>query len=462
MKTIYQIRGWICRFFMQYELIAKVILKFGAFLFIFRQIAGWEGFPSGGILNAFSVHMLLALLCVLLPARFVVFFSIGIIIYNIYQVSFWGSLMAAVILLVLYIMIARLCPDETFLMILLPLAMKWNLFMILPLFAGLYMGVFSIIPIVGGVVLWGFLRILPAFLKFNVASIDQLPKAASDTMAYIVDQLVKNENLIFMMIVCSGVVLVVYLLNKISMNYMRYISLAVGTLVGIVCFIVGKVVGMTDLGIFSALLIPVLSLAIMIVTEFFHMALNYQMAQRLAFADDEYYYYVRAIPKILGIRGKTEVKTITSGQSAQAAPEPAATEPPAEESSRQEESGGRVANTTQQIGRLFTEMGGKARGFWNQMKEKQSDKADSQTEESSADEEVVELKIPRQTSADFPENAVTEEDNPPSFNDQLPGPESAEELAKRTGWSDETIKDFFAGLDLDTTEAESDKDPNEN
>lgn len=461
MKTIYQIRGWICRFFMQYELIAKVILKFCSYLFIFRQIAGWEGFPSGGILNAFSVHMLLALLCVLLPARFVVFFSIGIIIYNIYQVSFWGSLMAAVLLLVLYIMIARLCPDEAFLMILLPLAMKWNLFMVIPLFAGLYMGVFSIIPIVGGVVLWGFMRILPAFLKFNVTAIDQLPKAASDTMAYIVDQLVKNENLIFMMIVCSGVVLVVYLLNKISMNYMRYISLIIGTLVGIICFIVGKVVGMTDLGIFAALLVPVLSLAILIIIEFFHMALNYQMSQRLAFADDEYYYYVRAIPKILGIRGKTEVKTITTGQAREPEAVAEAVQSVPEEESAGEKLTGEFSHTTQQIGKLFADMGGKAKGLWNQMKEKQSDRAASRAkEETEADEEAVELEIPQKEIT--AESAGTQEENPPAFTDQIPGPESAEELAKRTGWSDETIKDFFAGLDLDMTEAESDKDPNEN
>ena len=212
--------------------------------------------------------------------------------------------------------------------------------------------------------LWGFMRILPAFLKFNVAAIDQLPKAASDTMAYIVDQLVKNENLIFMMIVCSGVVLVVYLLNKISMNYMRYISLVIGTLVGIICFIVGKVVGMTDLGIFAALLVPVLSLAILIIMEFFHMALNYQMSQRLAFADDEYYYYVRAIPKILGIRGKTEVKTITTGQAKETETVAETVQAVSEEESAGEKITGEFSHTTQQIGKLFADMGGKAKDVY--------------------------------------------------------------------------------------------------
>lgn len=132
-----------------------------------------------------------------------------------------------------------------------------------------------------------------------------------------------------------------------------------------------------------------------------------------------------------------------------------------EEESAGEKLTGEFAHTTQQIGKLFADMGGKAKGLWNQMKEKQSDRAASRAkEETEADEEAVELEIPQK---EIPaESAGTQEENPPAFTDQIPGPESAEELAKRTGWSDETIKDFFAGLDLDMTEAESDKDPNEN
>ncbi|MFR8088276.1 MAG: hypothetical protein ACLU6B_07220 [Lachnospirales bacterium] len=479
MKTIYQIRGVICRFFMQYELIVKVLLKFCAYLFIFRQIAGWDGFSSAGVLNAFSVHMLLALLCVLLPSRFAVFFSFGIIIYNIYQVSLWGALMAAVILLVLYVMVARLCPDETILVILLPLAMKWNIFMVVPLFAGLYMGVFSIIPLVGGVLIWGILRILPAFLSFNETELEQLPAALSDTANYIIDQLIRNENLIFMMVLCIGVVLVIYLLNKINMNYMRYISLAVGAMVGLVCLIVGRVVGMTDMGILSALFVPVLSLAVMVVVEFFHMALNYKMAQRLTFADDEYYYYVQAVPKILGIRNKTEVKKITGHTEpiepvAQEAAEPVAeseAEPVMQSSPITEQ----IMHTTQKIGELFTQMGDKAKGLWGQIKEKQAQnemkkqaerqkeegqelsREEFMTEEMMSGQEVNSAAPARQDAEQEPD---VSDDQDSFFAEQIPTSDSVEELAKRTGWSDETIKDFFAGLDLDIKEAEDDKDPN--
>ena len=314
MKIVYMIRGWLCRLFMHLEIPIKVVAKFAACFFIFREIAGWEGFSSGAVFNSTSVHLILALLCVLLPTRFVAFFAIAIIIYNVYQASFWGAILAAVMLIVLYIMIERLAPDETVLLILMPLAIKYNVFLLIPLFAGMYMGIFSIIPIVGGIILSGFMRILPAFMRFSVEKIDALPAAATETLSYVADQLIKNRSLLFMMVLCGGVVLVMVLLNRIGIDYMRYLSICAGALVGFVCLIVGRAAGMTDITVGQTITIPLICLLIMLVLKFFHMALNYRMAQRLAFADDEYYYYVRAIPKILGIKSKTEVKTITDGQ----------------------------------------------------------------------------------------------------------------------------------------------------
>ena len=468
MKWIYLIRGWICRIFMQFELVATTLVKFGIYFYVFREITTWEGLGEMGILGATSVHMLLALLCVLLPARFVAFFALALVVYNIFQVSFWGAVMAGVVLLVLYVMIARLCPDEAVLMIILPLALEHELFMVIPLFAGIYMGVFSIIPLVGGVLIWGFMQIIPAFTAFNVTAIDQLPVAMSDMVTYITDQLLKNENLIVLMIVCAGVVLIVYLLNKLSVNYMRYISLVMGALVGFVCFLVGNMAVLTDVSMGDALTIPLFSLLIMLVVEFFHMALNYQMAQRLAFADDEYYYYVRAIPKILGIKSKTEVKTITTVRT-HSQPIVAETVVPEEddvkivpiqegqerddvnammlpgEEELAEKMDKKAQQATQKVSSLFQQLGNKAKGALNQAGNKRPVKKEKPV---AKEEEAIELEDWKPEETVMPENRAGD-----VFDKTVPGKESAEELAKRTGWSEETIKGFFAGLDLDATEA---------
>ncbi len=313
MKILYQIRAWICRAFMQLELPIKIIAKFGAVFLILERISAWDGFQSGLPFNSAAVHMILALLCVLLPMRFATFFAIIIIIYNIYQASFWGAIIAAVLLVVLYILISRLAPDETVLMILMPLLLKTNI-LIVPLFAGAFMGVFSIIPIVGGIVLWGFMRILPVFLKFDAGAIDELPELMTETFSYIGDQFIKNKELLFLMILCAGIVVVVWLLNKVNFNYMRYLAVIAGAAVGFVCLVVGRTTGMVDISVVDTVKMPVLAALVMIFVEFFHIALNYKMSRRLEFADDEYYYYVKAIPKILALSRKTEIKTITDSR----------------------------------------------------------------------------------------------------------------------------------------------------
>ena len=203
------------------------------------------------------------------------------------------------------------------------------------------------------------------------------------------------------------------------------------------------------------------------------------MAQRLTFADDEYYYYVQAVPKILGIRNKTEVKKITGHTEpiepvAQEAAEPVAeseAEPVMQSSPITEQ----IMHTTQKIGELFTQMGDKAKGLWGQIKEKQAQnemkkqaerqkeegqelsREEFMTEEMMSGQEVNSAAPARQDAEQEPD---VSDDQDSFFAEQIPTSDSVEELAKRTGWSDETIKDFFAGLDLDIKEAEDDKDPN--
>lgn len=70
----------------------------------------------------------------------------------------------------------------------------------------------------------------------------------SDVVVYSLEQIFRNETLIFLVFVFSGVVLLVNLLNKISMDYIQYISIAVGMVMGMVCLIVGKIALGLDCG----------------------------------------------------------------------------------------------------------------------------------------------------------------------------------------------------------------------
>ena len=315
--TVFQVRGIVAKLIKQYEFVLKILLKFAAFLLVFQLVSGYDDFTGKGIYNALPVRMLLAMAAVLLPHRCGVLLSFVLAIVNMTQVSLIGGIIGGVFLVILYITIARLFPDHVYMLLLVPLCINLKMYLLVPLFAGLFVGSIAIVPIIGGTLLWGFIQVLPKFLEMEQAALDALPKMISDVVVYSLEQIFRNETLIFLVFVFSGVVLLVNLLNKISMDYIQYISIAVGMVMGMVCLIVGKIALGLDCGYAAIIFLSLLSLLLIGLLEFMHMALNYQAAQKIAFEDDDYYYYVKVIPKINMGKMRREIKKITGADAAQ-------------------------------------------------------------------------------------------------------------------------------------------------
>ena len=65
--------------------------------------------------------------------------------------------------------------------------------------------------------------------------------------------------------------------------------------------------------------IRLLSLLLAVVLQFFVFNVDYSRTEKVQFEDDEYYYYVKAVPKIVVARPEKKVKQINS-QKTKAAP----------------------------------------------------------------------------------------------------------------------------------------------
>ena len=94
---------------------------------------------------------------------------------------------------------------------------------------------------------------------------------------------------------------------------------------------------------------------------------------------------------------------------------------------------------TRKLDSVLRQLGSKAKNMMDKTKEKPEQKK----------EDKQEPKKPEET--EIPKSPVQGE----SF--EVPRPESAEELAKRTGWSEETIRGFFEGLDMESQQEDKEK-----
>ncbi len=299
LSTLFQVRGLISKYIKRYELYIKVVLKFVAYLVLFRTMTDNASFAGAGVFNSFMVQLVLALVSTLLPSRCGVLIALAICVYNIFQASLIGSVIMGAMMLVLYISMARMFPDQVYFLVLIPICIDWNLHLLVPIFAGLYVGVIAVVPVVAGVLMWGLQQIIPAFMTLEMGeSLDALPKMISDASTYGIDQITKNEQMVYLLIVFSGIILVVSMLRKLRLDYVRYIALGAGGVLGLVCLIMGKTVESLSGNLLIMILFSLLIIAVLALMEFLNLSLHYKSAQDLEFEDEDYFYQVRAIPKI--------------------------------------------------------------------------------------------------------------------------------------------------------------------
>ena len=105
---------------------------------------------------------------------------------------------------------------------------------------------------------------------------------------------------------------VVYVVRKLEFDY----SFEIAALIGVVVSIFGHVLLNSrhelPLGVAATVLYHILSGILVIVIYFFMRVLDYTAVEHVQFEDDDYYYYVKAVPKLSVTELNKNVKHINS------------------------------------------------------------------------------------------------------------------------------------------------------
>jgi hypothetical protein len=126
----------------------------------------------------------------------------------------------------------------------------------------------------------------------------------------IVDSLVKNKELLVMIIAFSFTIVVVYMVRRLAIDYAWTIAMAAGAITNLVLLLIGDLMYDTNMSVGGAILGLLLALAVGKVFEFFCFSIDYSRIENVQFEDDEYYYYVKAIPKMTVAAPEKKVKRI--------------------------------------------------------------------------------------------------------------------------------------------------------
>jgi len=304
-------------FYKKFEVIINYLLKFLVALFIFSRINSlgmyreeFEILFSGAASVAFL--FLISLLFTISPpsvALFLVALAVAIQISAAAEVAIFVFLL----MMLLIIFYARLSPRRSMLMLAIIFGFHFNMPYAVVLFAGLFFGISSIIPIVLGTAVWYF---LPFFTNLAtemaqatdiLAELDlfELPIVFMEVFAQIYGQLTTDFSWVVLGFVFAMMILAVYLISLISVNYAKDIAIVVGTIIGMVCMTMVVTVTDLDMSIPIIFVSTFFSALIVWVAKFFDNVVDYKRVEHVTFDDEDNLYYVKIVPKVTAEQGAT-------------------------------------------------------------------------------------------------------------------------------------------------------------
>ena len=317
MEQLINIRQHIIGYYKKFEIAVNYILKFFIGLFIFSRINSLGLYREDfevlfGSAAEVSYLALVSLIFTISPpsiALLLITIAITIQLSAVLEVAFFVFLLL-VLLIVFY---ARLAPRQSMLILAMVFGFYFNMPYAVVLFAGLYFGVTSMIPVVLGTAVWYF---LPFFTNLaqtveTVQEFDlvEIPIAFMEVFAQIFSQLTTDFNWIVIGFVFAMVVLAVHLISRISINFSSDIAIGVGALISIICMsmvvMVVEVENMTIGGIFIS---AIFSALLVWIAKFFEGVRDYKRVERVSFDDEDNYYYVKIVPKITAESGEAPAK----------------------------------------------------------------------------------------------------------------------------------------------------------
>ena len=116
---------------------------------------------------------------------------------------------------------------------------------------------------------------------------------------------------VFILIAAFAItIIMVYLIRRLSIDYAWTIAMVAGMVVNIMVLLVGDLMFDTNVALFGVIFGNIIAFLLTLVLQFFVFNVDYSRTEKVQFEDDEYYYYVKAVPKVTVAKPEKQVKQI--------------------------------------------------------------------------------------------------------------------------------------------------------
>ncbi len=254
----------------------------------------------------------LAVLFTFLPPVCMAVAAAVLVLLHMFSLSLAVFAVTAAIFLMMFIFYFRFAPGTAMILLMTPLAFLFRIPYVIPVIYGLIGTPVYLVPVACGTIVYFMLHLVSgsATAFKGGAGAEGMLQAVTE----FTKQVFTNKEMLIFVLAFSVSLLIVYAIRRSSFDYAWKVAIAVGIISNIVLVVSGELVFDVHIPYGSMIGGNVVAALAAVVLEFFVFTVDYSRTERIQFEDDEYYYYIKAVPKISVPAMEKTIKKINERQ----------------------------------------------------------------------------------------------------------------------------------------------------
>lgn len=305
MDNLYVIKGQLQQVYAKYSKFIDKGVQFILALAAFYMINHDLGFMS--LLSNPLITLGLAVICAFLPMIVTVLAAAVLILVQMAAVSLGIMAVTAAVFVIMFVFYVRFSPKTALIILLTPLAFLFHIPYVIPVAFGLVGAPSSVVAIICGTIVYYMID----YVKTSASALESGGATAmiSQLMTYL-QQVFQNKEMIITIIAFIIVLFLVYQVRRMAISHAWKSASAAGAVVSIVIMAAGSAALDVKISYPELILGNVAAVIVGLILELLFFAVDYSRTESVQYEDDEYYYYVKAVPKIVVAAPEKTVKRI--------------------------------------------------------------------------------------------------------------------------------------------------------
>lgn len=293
MESISELRERVLEVYSRFEMYITPALRFLIALISLIMINSGLGFMEK--ISNIVIVLVVAIIAAFLPLNFTIVIDALFILLHLYSLSVQVVAVVALVFVLMFVLYFRFTPKEAIAVVLTPIFFAMKIPYVVPLALGFLGTPVSFMSACCGTVVYFIIKNIGDNPELFDGSLSV--ESALSGFKSVIDNVLNNKTMILMVIVFALIVVLANVIKRLSFDFSWQVALAVSAISGLIVIVIGSSVLDAEISIIGAIVSMLISAILIFVMQLFIHNLDYSRAEYVQFQDEEYYYYVKAIPR---------------------------------------------------------------------------------------------------------------------------------------------------------------------